>query len=136
MQVVRGAGFSFAAPAGWQVTRGSGGTQAAAGPELVRVSTFKLLRPYTDALFDRVSVELRLRMAQIARESHGVVAGSTTVTAAGIRSHSYEVHEDGGLVDQYTFVLRDSREYELLCRRKSSSSNAFCDRLVRTFATA
>lgn len=133
---MRGDGFSFAAPAGWTVTHRAGGTQAASGSELVGVTVFKLLRPYNDSLFDRVAGELAVRMSQIARTTNGTVAGSATVTAAGIRSHSYEVNEGSGLVDQYTFVLRDSREYQLLCRRKASSSKAFCDRLVTTFATA
>lgn len=133
---MRGDGFTFSAPAGWTVTHGGASAQASSGPELVRVTAFRLLRPYTDSLFERVARELRQRMAQIARRSNGTVAGSTTVTAAGIRSHSYEVHEGSGLVDHYTFVLHDSREYELLCQRKVSSPNAFCDRLVTTFATA
>lgn len=117
------------------MTHGTFGAQASSGPEFVRVTAFKLLRRYDDSKFLKVATELKARMEQIAAATHGTIAGTTIVTAAGIRSHSYQV-DDGGNVEQYTFVLRDLREYQLLCHRKSSSSNAVCDRLVTTFATA
>ena len=64
---------------------------------------------------------------------NGTVSGSRTVTTAGIRSHSYEV-KVGDHVDEYTFVLRGLREYQLLCRRRSSSSDAACKQLIASFA--
>jgi hypothetical protein len=37
-------------------------------------------------------------------------------------------------VDEYTFVLRRAKEYQLLCRRNESSSPSFCSQLVQSFA--
>jgi hypothetical protein len=71
-------------------------------------------------------------MEQVAQVSGGTVTGSGEVTAGGIRSHSYDL-TTGNHVDQYTFVLRGLREYQLLCRRKSSSSGDACRQLVTSF---
>ena len=102
---------------------------------LVQVATFSLLKPYTPDLFDRVEKELRARMRQVASQTGGTVSSGATVTAGGIRSHSYDVTV-GNHVDEYTFVLRGKREYQLLCRRRSSSGGAFCSRLITSFAPA
>lgn len=110
-------------------------TSASQDSELVQVATFPLVKPYRAALFGRVAGELRSRMQQVAQQSGGSVTGDTTVTAAGIRSHAYDVAV-GDHVDEYTFVLRGKREYLLLCRRKASSSGDACDQLVRTFELA
>ncbi|HZT91959.1 MAG TPA: hypothetical protein VFA05_07970 [Gaiellaceae bacterium] len=134
-QTVRGPGYRFAAPAGWKVARTATATAAARDSELVQVSTFPLVRAYSDALFAAVSSELQARMRQVARQSGGSVTGRFAVTAAGIRSHAYDV-DVGDHVDEYTFVLRGKREYLLLCRRKKSSRAGFCTQLVRTFALA
>jgi hypothetical protein len=103
--------------------------------ELVQVATFALLKPYTPELFDRVERELRLRMRQVASQTGGTVSGTSTVTAGGIRSHAYEVSA-GDHVDEYTFVLQVKREYQLLCRRRTSSGSDVCDQLVKTFEPA
>jgi len=135
MQVVKGASFSFEAPAGWQVERAARGTAASHDSELVQVAAVPLVRVYTDTLFDRVAGELALRMKAIARETGGRLSGPKTVTAAGVRSHRYEV-EVGGRLDQYTFVLIGKREYQLLCRYRTSSSDAFCSDLLTSFRPA
>ena len=103
--------------------------------KLVQVATFALLKPYNAALFKRVDKELRARMRQVAAQSGGTVSSGSTVTAGGIRSHRYQVTTVDH-VDEYTFVLRARREYQLLCRRGKSDETDFCDRLVRTFAPA
>ena len=132
-QVVGGPGFRFDAPAGWQVKRTSRQTSATHDSELVQVATFPLLKPYRPALFARVATELAARMDEVAKQVNGTVSGSRTVTTAGIRSHSYKV-KVGDHVDEYTFVLRGLREYQLLCRRRSSSSDAACKQLIASFA--
>jgi FPC/CPF motif-containing protein YcgG len=71
-------------------------------------------------------------MNQVAKQVGGTVSAHRAVTAAGIRSWSYDV-SDGGDIDQYTFVLRGPREYLLLCRRHSSSSTAACEQLISGF---
>ena len=130
-----GPGFSFEAPGGWQVVRSGQRVSAGSGSSLVQVARFRLLKPYSAALFDRVEKELRVRMAAVAAQTSGRLAGSRVVTAGGVRSHSYDV-EAGGRVDQYTFVLRGMREYQLLCRRSSSDDDANCRLLLSSFRIA
>jgi hypothetical protein len=131
---VTGAGFHFQAPKGWKVASGKARTAAVHDSELVQVATFPLVKPYNDALFDEVARELAVRMRAVAAETGGKVTGTSTVTAGGTRSHAYDVTV-GDHVDQYTFVLRGKREYQLLCRRKSSSDDGFCKQLIASFAT-
>jgi hypothetical protein len=132
-QLVRGPGFRFEAPAGWKVERKQRQVSATHGSERVQVATFPLLKPYSAALFQRVAKELTTRMGQVASQVHGTVSSTKTVTAGGVRSHSYDV-DVGDHVDQYTFVLRGMQEVQLLCRRDSSSSDAACKQLIAGFA--
>ena len=131
---VSGNGFRFEAPAGWKVLRGPMKTAAVRDSELVQVATFALIKPYTDALFDRVARELTVRMRVVAGQSGGRVSGISEVTVDGTRSHAYDVSV-GDHVDQYTFVLRGKREYQLLCRRKTSSSVDVCRQLRAGFSS-
>jgi hypothetical protein len=134
-QVVRGHGFSFRAPVGWHIQHSIRGSAASQGSELVQVSTFPLVRPYTASLFARVAHELALRMKAIAHETGGTLTGMSTVTAGGVKSHRFDVKVDGH-VDQYTFVLIRKREYQLLCRFRTSSTDAFCSDLLTSFRPA
>ena len=130
-----GPGFSFEAPRGWRVVQSGQRVSAGSGSSLVQVARFRLLKPYSAALFDRVEKELRVRMAAVATQTSGRLAGSRVVTAGGVRSHSYDVKADGR-VDQYTFVLRGMREYQLLCRRSSSDDDTNCRLLLSSFKIA
>ena len=133
-QTVSGTGFTFQAPAGWAVEHGKGRVTATRDSELVQVSAFPLIKPYSEKLFTRVAVELQSRMQDIARQTGGKLAGRRTVTADGVRSHAYDVRV-GSQVDEYTFVLGGKREHLLLCRRRTSSDAAgFCTQLVTSFA--
>jgi hypothetical protein len=131
-QVVSGPGFRFEAPAGWRVDRAAREASASRDSEVVKVATFPLVKPYTPSLFARVDGELTVRMRQIAAETGGKLTSSSTVTAAGIKSHTYDVTV-GDHVDQYTFVLRGRREYQLLCRRRSSHGTGVCKTLIASF---
>ena len=115
--------------------RSKGRVIASQGSELVQVAAFPLQKPYSDALFAKVAKELTARMQQIAQQTGGTVSGSTTVTAGGIRAHSYEV-KAGDNVDEYTFVLRGMREFQLLCRRGSSSGDDACKQLLASFVVS
>lgn len=108
-------------------------TFASHDSELVQVATFPLVHPYSPALFTKIEPELSSRMADVARETKGTVVGHSVVTAAGIRSHSYDVRV-GDHVDEYTFVLRAKREYQLLCRRQETSDSTVCSRLVSSLS--
>jgi hypothetical protein len=131
-QAVRGAGFSFEAPAGWKVERARRRVSVTHGSALVQVSTFPLLKPYEERLFGRVAIELRSRMQDIARETGGRLGAEQTITADGVRSHAYDVTA-GSRVDRYTFVLSGKREYQLLCRRTSADGVPYCTQLVTSF---
>ena len=127
-----GPGFRFQAPAGWRVVQSGQRVSAGSGSSLVQVARFRLLRPYSAALFGRVEKELTVRMAAVAAQTSGKLAGSRVVKAGGVRSHSYDVAA-GDRIDQYTFVLRGMREYQLLCRRAASDDDANCRLLISSF---
>jgi hypothetical protein len=132
-QTVRGPGFSFQAPAGWKIVATAKRVTASHGASLVQVATYPLVKPYTDALFGKVEVELRARMEDLARQSGERVRGTKTVTANGRRAHMFELG-DGDHVDEYTFVLQGKREYLLLCRRPEGPQTDYCARLITSFA--
>ena len=98
----------------------------------MQVAAFPLLKPYTAALFARVEQELSPRMRQIAQQTGGTVSG---------RDHRHRRRDPGPLVrgegrrrvDEYTFVLRGMREFQLLCRRQASSSDDACKQLLTSF---
>ncbi len=131
---VQGTGFTFLAPGGWKVETADGKAMATHDSELVQVATFRLLKPYRTGLFGRVERELALRMRQLAQQTGGKISPGRTVVAGGIKSHSYDV-DVGDHVDQYTFVLRGRREFQLLCRRKASQGDDACRQLITSFAT-
>jgi hypothetical protein len=132
-QNVAGTGLTFQAPAGWKVGRAQNRVSVTHGTELVQVATFPLTKTYNDKLFVSVATELHSRMDAIARQTGGKLSAGPTVTADGVRSHSYDVTA-GSQVDEYTFVFSGKREYLLLCRRKSADGSDFCGRLVTSFA--
>jgi hypothetical protein len=134
-QTARGSGFTFEAPAGWKVERAQNRVSVTKGSQLVQISTFPLAKPYSDKLFAPVATELRSRMGEIARQTGGTLTSLPAVTADRVRSHAYQVTA-GDQVDEYVFVLSGKREYLLLCRRTSASSDGseFCGRLVTSFA--
>ena len=134
--VVVGDGDGAGIPlSGAQGLEGPGGGQARDGDAraLVQVSAYPLVRAYSDALFAKVAPELRLRMNDLAQQTGGQVTGTRTVTAAGSKSHAYDV-TSADHVDEYTFVLRGKREYLLLCRRAPKDDRAYCAQLVTSFA--
>jgi hypothetical protein len=131
-QTVSGQGFRFDAPAGWKVTVGKQRASASHDDELLQVAAFPLQKRYSPALFAEVERELQARMKQVAAETGGTVSDGGDVTAGGIRSHTYRL-KVGDHVDEYTFVLRGMREYQLLCRRKASSDDSNCRQLVASF---
>jgi hypothetical protein len=131
-QIVAGTGFRFAAPAGWTVQKGLTTVTAAKGDQFVRVLVFPVAKAYTPKLFALLGAELKVRMTALAKQTGGTVEGTGVATADGIKSHVWRVKTDGSL-DEYTFVLRGRREYQLLCRRSTGGDNAACVQLVTTF---
>jgi hypothetical protein len=133
-QVVQGAGFRFAAPFGWTVTR-TKDTVAAVGedPARVEVRTFRLVRPYRPKLFDAVARELDAAVARVADQLSGRITSRETIRAGGRRARAYRIEYDGK-VQELTFVLRNRLEYQLLCRRVATDDGEACRQLVESFA--
>jgi hypothetical protein len=136
-------GYRFSIPGTWKVTRTP--TTVAAAPfegadELVSVSVFHLLRSYSPALWNRVVPELDRAADELGRQLTGSVASARTVTVAGDRARAYELtfkREGRDVRERITFVLRDRREYELLCRwRAADAEPEACRQLVSSFSVA
>jgi hypothetical protein len=132
-QSVVGAGYTFAAPSAWAVTRAATRTAAASGAvDLVQVQEFRLVKPYRPELFAAASQELDRVARQLAGQLSGRVVASSTAKVAGRDARTYRIAYRG-LVDEITFVLDGSHEYELLCRRPAGGDDATCSRFVGSF---
>jgi hypothetical protein len=137
--VVRGAGFTFVAPADWTVSRKGAQVEAAQGARVISVTRFVLLRRFRPALWDKVVPELDRAAAAVARQQQGTVSGARTVTAAGQRGRSYDVAYTGEgkqLVERIVFVLQAKSEYLLLCRYERGGATDACDGLLTSFKLA
>lgn len=135
-KVVHGTGYRFSAPADWAVVRSGRELQASEGLKLVSVTRYPLLRRYRPSLWARVVPELDRAATQLAKQQHGQVGDSRTVTIAGQRARRYDIdyERDGkALVERIAFVLRGKTEYLLLCRYDRGGDTAACDRLLATF---
>jgi hypothetical protein len=138
-RLVDGNGFTFMAPAAWDESRRATMITLSPGkdaPELVGVSIFRLVKPYSPSLFARVVPELDGVAAKLADELDARITVRRTVTVAGTKGRQYELayaREGDDLRQTITFVLEDGREYQLLCRRKADDDLAACGRLLRTF---
>jgi hypothetical protein len=136
VKVVEGSGYRFSAPANWAVVRSGRELEASRGLDLVSVTRYPLLRAYRPALWARVVPELDRTATQLARQQHGAVGESRTVTVAGQQARRYDLdyERDGNaLVERIAFVLRGKREYLLLCRYGRGGDTDACDRLLATF---
>ncbi len=136
-QTVGGAGFRFQAPAAWTVAKAGASVAASPAPgsvDRVEVLRFKLEKPYRVALFAATVRELDGVVARLAGQLSGRVASRTTVQLAGRKSRSYRVVYGPGKSQEIAFVLQGQTEYEVLCRRPSSQSDATCKAFFSSFA--
>jgi hypothetical protein len=137
--IVRGAGFTFVAPADWTVTRKDAEVQAAQGASLVSVTLFPLLRRFRPELWSRVIPELDRAAADVARQQKGEVDDSRTMTLAGQKARRYDIvysSEGKELIERIAFVLRAKNEYLLLCRYERGGDTEACDGLLTSFKLA
>jgi hypothetical protein len=138
-QQVRGAGFTFGVPAGWQVTRAGRNVtvKQGTGPALASVTVLPLLKLYQPALFTRAAAELDHVTAALAAKLNGKVIARRSVIAAGFRARQYDLaytRAGTGLVDRITYVLRAKSEYYLLCRWPADEGEpSACSLLTSTF---
>jgi hypothetical protein len=136
VKVVHGTNFRFSAPADWTVVRNERAVQASDGVQLVSVTRYPLLRRFRPELWVKVVPELDRAASELAQQQNGKVTHSETVTVAGQRARRYDIDytRDGKqLVERIAFVLREKREYLLLCRYERGGGTDACDRLLATF---
>jgi hypothetical protein len=126
---VAGPGFTFSAPAGWDVeTRGR---SSSASPEegataLVSVRVFRLARPYRPGLWETVEPELDRVAAELAEQLGGRIDSSATVVVDGRRAKRYDIRyeRDGTeVVERTAFVLEGRREFQLVCRYEAADED-------------
>jgi hypothetical protein len=137
--IVRGKGFTFAAPGQWTVSQKGSQVQAAQGTKLISVTLFPLLRAFRPSLWGKVVPELDRAAATIARQQQGTVSDSRTVTITGRKARRYDVGYAGEgkqLVERFAFVLRGKSEYLLLCRYERGGDTEACDGLLTSFKLA
>jgi len=133
-QTITGDGYTFTAPGGWAVVPTPRGMAASSGAvDRVEVVRFRLVRSYRPALFRSVSRELDGVAHRLAAQLGGRVRAAATVDVAGRRARSYRIAY-GDKVQQITFVLDGSREYQLLCRREAGKTDSACRGLTAGFS--
>jgi hypothetical protein len=91
-----------------------------------------LVKPYRHALLAGAVRELDRDTAKIVASLHGKMTGRDTTTVAGHDARTYTISYDSR-VQELTFVLDGSREYELICRRAGTDDEAPCGALRETF---
>jgi hypothetical protein len=121
---VRGTGFTFDVPEGWNVSTPKDAVVARHGSALVSVTRFPLLKPYDPAEFGAVAKELDRVAGQLAKQAGGSLDAKETTTVAGrkIRAYRYRGNRIG-------FVLDGRREYQLFCKQAGDA----CDLLFSSF---
>jgi hypothetical protein len=123
---VRGEGYTFRAPADWQVRRRLRIVEAHSGDALVSVTALPLAKAFEPSLWQQAVKEMDSRAAQYAQQAGTTVGRSSTITVAGQQARSYELKNDRRLA----FLLVGKREYVLYCRNAGST----CDALFSSFA--
>jgi hypothetical protein len=119
------------------VTRTATATMADDGPlDRVEVTRFALVTAYRPALFHGVARELDAVMARLAKQLSGRVTSRATQSLAGGPARSYRIVYADVKTQEIAFVLAGDSEYQLLCRRLLSESDAPCQQLFQSFALA
>lgn len=134
---MRGPGFSFRAPRGWEPVRTPRSASAAPteqdAAELVSATVFPLAKRFRASLWPKVVGELDGVAADLASSLGGQVDGSETVRIAGLPGRRYEISysRDGSdLRQRIAFLLRRRTEYQLLCRWRRSDGEPVACRLL------
>jgi hypothetical protein len=133
--LVAGAGYTFSAPHGWEVSRQPHGVSVArpgSDSDLVSVSRYRLPRVPTAREIDAAADSL-------ARRLRGRVVAGKWVHVAARRSRQFEIAyavrgEELGV--RLTFVIEGRREFQLLCRWQAppvEETTAACKGLHSSF---
>lgn len=138
-KLVQGTGYTFRAPASWQVVRTARQVQAVEGKgsfALVSVSRLPLRNAFRPELWSKVVPELDRVVDGLARQQSGSITESTSTKIAGEDARRYHIAYDlrgKKLVEEVAFVLRGKTEFLLLCRYEQTVSHAACDDLMASF---
>ena len=139
-QTVRSPGYSFAAPAAWKaVLNGTAASATGPGAGLLTVNVYRLVKRYDPKKAEAAARELDGVAKRLAAGRKGKVAAAETAKVAGIPSRSYRIEyalKGDNLVQQVTFVLRDTTEWLLVCRRAAADSYDVCARFRSSFSLA
>ncbi len=118
------------------MTRTGQTVQASHGQTSVFVTTYRLIKPYTPALWAKAIKELDGVATTVAVQLHGSPIASRTVRVGPSKARQYDIaftRNGQKLVERITFVLRGRREYELLCRFKQGKTEPACALLQSSF---
>jgi hypothetical protein len=141
-RTVAGPGFTFAAPADWDVEIGgrSGSASPHAGAaELVSVRVFRLARPYRSELWETVVPELDRVAGELADRLGGRIESSAVVVVGGRRAKRYDIRYDRdgtAILERTAFLLAGRREFQLVCRYEAADEAEgprACATLFETF---
>ncbi len=134
VQTVKGAGYSFGAPAGWTIVRNGAAITAASGKvDLLEVLHFTLEKSYRPDRFGAVARELDGDASELAKQNRGEVVKRTTIEVSGRKTRYYAIEYRSGTTEEIAFVLDAKNEFQVLCRRSSSASDAACARFFASF---
>ena len=145
VQTVAGPGFSFSAPAGWEVDlrgRSSSARPERGALELVSVRVFRLARAYRPPLWETVVPELDRVASDLATELGGRIESSAVIVVDGRRAKRYDIRyeRDGtAVVERTAFVLKARREFQLVCRFEAADGDEgrrACTTLFSTLSLA
>jgi hypothetical protein len=129
-RLVRGPGYTFAAPVAWETTHGVRAVAAYSGKDRVSVTTYTLLKPYRPALFPAAAKELDGVAARLAAEAGKTVTQRQTVVVDGRKTRAYRF---GSM--RIGFVLDGRSEYQLLCApQRNGDPDGACALLFTSFA--
>ncbi|HUY72770.1 MAG TPA: hypothetical protein VMV08_11045 [Gaiellaceae bacterium] len=102
--------------------------------DLLEVLHFTLEKPYRVDRFGAVARELDRDAAGLAKQNSGRLVKRVTMLVTGRRTRYYEIEYGRGTTEEIAFVLEAKNEYQVLCRRTSSASDASCAQLFASFA--
>jgi hypothetical protein len=125
--VIRGPGFSFSAPAAWHTSRTLRAVAVQSGRSRISVTTYRLQKPYSPALFAAAAKELDGVAAKLAAAAGTPLTRKQTVDVAGEKIRAY-----GFGTTRIGFVLFSRQEYQLLCE---DAGNA-CTLLFKSFTVS
>ena len=114
--------------------------QAAQGTQLISVTRFPLLHPFSGPISGTRSSPSSIARRQRSQPSSRAPSGdSRDVTIAGRQARRYDIaytREGKQLVERIAFVLRGKSEFLLLCRYEPGGKTDACDDLLTSFKLA